>query len=201
MKWIGISPAQVVLNGDVVETSLKGAPMITEIYRKHINDYPKYFKMDGLCKLGFVASELLLAQEGAQRFVPRADRAVVMVGSAGSIGTDRRYQSTIADPNNYFPSPSTFVYTLPNIVTGEIAIRNKYFGETSFLVEERFSAEALVQSFAVAFCDEAAGSLVGGWLDYESDERFRSILVLLERSEMKRMEEIEKQINEINLYI
>ena len=44
-----------------------------------------------------------------------------------------RFQETIQHADSYYPSPALFVYTLPNIVTGEIAIRNKYYGETSFV--------------------------------------------------------------------
>ena len=77
-----------------------------------------------------MASELLLQAEGAERFVPREDRAVVFFNRSASLQADTAYQATIQDPDNFYPSPAAFVYTLPNIVTGEIAIRNKYFGET-----------------------------------------------------------------------
>ena len=86
--------------------------------------------MDPLCRLGFVTSELLLDGE-AERFTPREDRAVVLFTRSGSFASDSRYQQTIADPADYYPSPAVFVYTLANIVTGEIAIRNRYLGETS----------------------------------------------------------------------
>src|SRR3712207_7060242 len=47
------------------------------------------------------------------------------------------YEQTICHRAQFFPSPSVFVYTLPNIVTGEIAIRNHYHGETHFFVIPR----------------------------------------------------------------
>ena len=37
---------------------------------------------------------------------------------SGSLADDTNYQKTIADKDNYFPSPSVFVYTLPQYRDG-----------------------------------------------------------------------------------
>ena len=103
-----------------------------EITPKAVN--PKFYKMDPLCRLGFVASELLLQAEGDRRDTPRDDRAIILFNRSSSIQADEAYQASIQDAEDYFPSPAAFVYTLPNIVTGEIAIRNHYQGETSFYI-------------------------------------------------------------------
>ena len=106
-----------MLNGQPVATNEQGEKMLVELYRRYVKDYPKFFKMDTLSKLGFVASELLLQAEGAERFVPREDRAVVFFNRSASLQADTAYQATIQDPENFFPSPAAFVYTLPNITT------------------------------------------------------------------------------------
>ena len=36
---------------------------LTDIYKSQIGGYPKFYKMDPLARLGFVASELLLDKE------------------------------------------------------------------------------------------------------------------------------------------
>jgi len=150
---------------DIVLTS---ETRLTDVYRTQIGDYPKFFKMDLLCRVGFVASELLLQQEGVERFVPRDNRAVVLAGRSGCIHNDRAYEATI-QPDNYFPSPSLFVYTLPNIVTGEIAIRNKYLGETMYyaLQEE----EQLLPLIEATLSDKIS-SVLGGWIEAIDDEHF-----------------------------
>ena len=135
---VDITPNEVKVDGKVLNHNETGGALLTELHRTCVGDYPKFFKMDTLCKLGFVASELLLQAEGAPRFEPREDRAVVFFNRSASLQADTAYQATIQDPENFFPSPAAFVYTLPNIVTGEIAIRNKYYGETSFLVLEEY---------------------------------------------------------------
>ena len=66
-----ITPNEVSIDGKVLSHNENGAAMLTELYRAYVGDYPKFFKMDTLSKLGFVASELLLQAEGAERFVPR----------------------------------------------------------------------------------------------------------------------------------
>ena len=45
--------------------------------------------------------------------------------------TDIEHQEEV---NKQKASPAVFVYTLPNIVIGEISIRNKWFGESAFFL-------------------------------------------------------------------
>ena len=80
-----------------------------------------------------------------------------------------------------FPSPSLFVYTLPNIITGEIAIRNKFEGETSAYVLERFEPETFVSLVEQAFQDAVTESAVCGWVDVCADDDFTAFAFLVER--------------------
>ena len=79
------------------------------------------------------------------------------------------------------PSPSIFVYTLPNIVSGEIAIRHKYYGESTCYVlpDEQFDMIHLLMRTTLA--DRGMGSVLGGWADYEDEEHFRVHFVIMER--------------------
>ena len=177
-----ITPNEVSLDGKVLNHNENGSAMLTELYRAHVGDYPKFFKMDTLSKLGFVASELLLQAEGAERFVPREDRAVVFFNRSASLQADTAYQTTIQDPENFFPSPAAFVYTLPNIVTGEIAIRNKYYGETSFIVLPENDPQIMAQELQNAFLDPMTTSVLGGWLDCTDEHHFEAQLYLIYKS-------------------
>lgn len=141
---------------------------LTDLYHQYVVDYPKFFKMDILCRLGFVATEMLLQKEGVTRFVPRDDRAIVMAGRFGSIVNDRAYEQTI-QPENYYPSPSLFVYTLPNIVTAEIAIRNKYLGETMYYaLPDESTLLPLIESTLTG----KTTSVLGGWIDVQDNEHY-----------------------------
>src|SRR5512138_3805161 len=107
------------------------ADFIKSLYKKEGINYPKFFKMDGLSKLGFLTAELLLKRRTMDRYGD--DRVgLILSNSASSLDTDIAHSGTISERSNYFPSPSVFVYTLPNIMNGEICIRHKFKGENIF---------------------------------------------------------------------
>lgn len=147
--------------------------LLTFLYKQMIGNYPKFYKMDGLSRLGFVASEILL---NAEKGETDKERAIIFFNHSSSIASDRNYKESINDKNNYFPSPSIFVYTLPNIVTGEIAIRNHFHGETSFFIlpdkDERMMEEILQASCR----DDQSKSFLTGWIDYEDERHFEADL-------------------------
>ena len=176
-----ITPNEVKVDGKTLHHNENGAALLSELYRSHVGDYSKFFKMDTLSKLGFVASELLLQAEGAPRFEPREDRAVVFFNRSASLQADTVYQATIQDLENFFPSPAAFVYTLPNIVTGEIAIRNKYYGETFFIVLEAYIENVMMRQLQNVFQDPMTTSILGGWLDCTDENLFEAKLFIINR--------------------
>ena len=189
-----IRPNEVILDDKTLTHNEQGGAMLTELYRTYVGNYPKFFKMDTLSKLGFVASELLLQAEGKPRFEPCEDRAVVFFNLCASLQADTAYQATIQDPANFFPSPAAFVYTLPNIVTGEIAIRNKYYGETSFIVLPDYAPEIMAQQLLLAFLDTTTQSILGGWLDCTDENHFEARLFLIEKPQFDNMESLESEL-------
>ena len=177
-----IRPDAVEVDGRHLHIDAFGKDLLTALYRQYVGDYPKYYKMDPLSRLGFIASELLLQAEGAERFVACDDRAVIFFNHSSSVCADRQYIETIADPDNCFPSPSVFVYTLPNIVTGEIAIRNGYHGETSFYILPRQDDRLMQQILQASCLDSTTQSILCGWLDYEDGAHFVADLRILKKS-------------------
>lgn len=147
--------------------------LLTSLYRQMIGNYPKFYKMDGLSRLGFVASEILL---NAEKGETDKERAIIFFNHSSSIASDRNYKESINDKDNYFPSPSIFVYTLPNIVTGEIAIRNHFHGETSFFILPD-KDEKMMEEILLASCrDTQSKSFLTGWIDYEDERHFEADL-------------------------
>lgn len=159
--------------------------LLTSLYKQMIGNYPKFYKMDGLSRLGFVASEILLNAEKGDTDVERREeegerlleeRAIIFFNHSSSIASDRNYKESINDKDNYFPSPSIFVYTLPNIVTGEIAIRNHFQGETSFFILPD-KDEKMMEEILQASCRDAQSkSFLTGWIDYEDERHFEADL-------------------------
>ena len=178
---VTLTPTAAIVDGH----PLPDPPTLTSLYKRYVGDYPKFYKMDGLSRLGFIASELLLQAENGQCSMVNgqcsmvnASRAIVLFNQSSSIAADKKYLETIAD-DDFFPSPSIFVYTLPNIVTGEIAMRNGYHGETSFFILPERNEEIMQQIIKSTFQDKAVKSLITGWVDYYSDSDYGADLVII----------------------
>ncbi|MCK8623026.1 3-oxoacyl-ACP synthase [Prevotella sp. E13-27] len=177
---VHLTPTHLTVDGVTEQLPCDEPRKLTALYKKYVGDYPKFYKMDGLCKLGFMATELLLNKEGARTQEPRDDRAVVLINNSSSIDADDKYLESIVNDDDYFPSPSVFVYTLPNIVTGEIAMRNQYRGETSFYITDRRDDEQTEKVMKATFGDGKTKSIVGGWIDYQDDSHFEADIFILE---------------------
>lgn len=200
LRYTVITDKAVQVNRRRIECGQTGSAMLTELYRAHVADWPKFFKMDTLSKVGFLASELLLKECGEKRFESEeytSTRAVVLFGTTASLCADRNYQETIQDKDNYYPSPALFVYTLPNIVTGEIAIRNHYRGETSFYVLDGYDAPTMAFHLQCAFQDSVTGSVLAGWVDSTANDEFKCFFTLVSRDEAQDLVQLEKDLTEI----
>lgn len=176
---VSITPEKVIVGEKMLIFDSVGVDLLVEVYRKKVGDYPKFFKMDSLARLGFVATELLLGEETPRR-TDCEDRAVILFNRSASLADDAEYQKTIGK-DEFFPSPAVFVYTLPNIVTGEIAIRNKYYGETSFYVLEEKDDKIMKEIVDQAFQDPVTESVITGWLECSDQEHFEAELYLIEK--------------------
>lgn len=192
MMWktthsIVITPQKVVLDNDVIVTNEmlpikeeRKDGILTFLYKTKINNYPKFYKMDALARLGFVATELLLQKERkTEGELNRQDRAVIFFNQSSSEHADKVFLSSISDPENFFPSPSAFVYTLPNIVNGEIAIRNNYRGETAFYILPKKDDDIIRMITQATLLDGYHKSIITGWLEYKSESDFLAELTIV----------------------
>ena len=173
---VRLTSDSVTLDGQVVPTQSKGRDMLTELYKKYVGDYPRYYKMDILSKVAFVCSEMLLEAEG-NRDGHGEDRAVILFSHTASIASDRAFLRTITD--GYYPSPSVFVYTLPNIASGEIAIRNGYHGETAFYILPQKADDMINMIVEASFGDRGTQSAICGWINCDDENIFEAEVKIL----------------------
>lgn len=166
-----------------VRISSEDGKSLTEIYKQQIGDYPKFHKMDILSRLAFVAAELLKPSSNSPTMESLAPEvgSIILFNHSSSIVQDRQYLSTISDADNFFPSPSAFVYTLPNIAAGEIAIRHHLCGETSFYILPEKNDALMQQILDVSLRSTNATSVISGWVDAESETTFECELSLYMR--------------------
>lgn len=172
----------LVIDGVSAKLEFSGDKLLTALYKERIGDYPKFYKMDSLSKLGFIASEILLQAEKENDFENTPSRGIAFFNSHASLNTDIAYLETIKDKGNYFPSPSLFVYTLPNIVTGELAIRHHLLGETAFYILPNKDWNRITDIIECMFCDEQIDSVIGGWVEYINSTSFEANIFIANKT-------------------
>ncbi|MCQ2208671.1 MAG: hypothetical protein MJZ34_00095 [Paludibacteraceae bacterium] len=168
---VRITSDQVWVDGEKISIKKEEeVSWLTNIYRNLDIQYPKFFKMDNLCKAGFLAAEMLMGKSGLEPTEEKRDWSVLLFNRSSSLDNDQSYQQTIADSANYFPSPAVFVYTLSNIVTGEIAIRNKIMGESCSYIMDNFDADILYETGLIGLSEgKGIDHLLIGWVEFLDD--------------------------------
>jgi hypothetical protein len=154
----------------------KKQDFFSSIYHFLKIDYPKFYKMDNLSKLGFLASEILLKDEKLDTFQPD-EVAIILTNANASLDADIKYFESSKD----FASPALFVYTLPNIVIGEICIRNNFKGENSFFISEEFNAAFLEQYVIDLFKQNVVKLCICGWVDVLGED-YKATLFLVSKN-------------------
>lgn len=175
---VHINSKAVVANGKLLfynEGSEGFKAFARSVYKGMNIKYPKFFKMDELCKLSFLAAEILTPHiHGAE-----SDEVALVVGNNhSSISSDIKHYNAIANRNNYFPSPSVFVYTLPNIMLGEICIRHKFTGENSCFMMSDLDSAFLYGYVYRLFEEEKYKYCLTGFVDF-SHETYLAKLFLI----------------------
>ena len=173
-----IQDSEIVLNGETVFTTEPASFSVfsKKAYQNFEMNYPKFFKMDSLSKLAFLGAELLLDKEiDASK---ENNIALVFANKSSSLDTDMKFQNSILDKENYYPSPAVFVYTLPNICLGEISIRHQLKSENSFFIFEDFNPAFMTNYANVLLNTKKADKVLCGWVEYYNEE-FKAFLYLV----------------------
>ena len=182
-RYCSLSPQKVSVNGKpITEIVDQESPerSLVQTYRNMGVDYMKFFKMDNLSRLAVLAAECLLKDTGLYKNTENGNVAVVLTNASSSIVADTRYQETIRYPENYFPSPSLFVYTLPNIAIGEICIKYKIYGENLFLISRKFDADLLFFTVNELFEKTDTQYCITGWVEC-GDKDYDAFMLLVEK--------------------
>ncbi len=138
--------------------------------------YPKFFKMDGLCKIGILASELLFTDAVKEKYGDD-EIALILSNSQSSLQSDADHVKQYAEGT---ASPAVFVYTLPNITIGEISIRHKLLGESNFYIFESFRSNQLLEQAALLMSTTPTKACLVGWLEYFGNT-VEAVFFLLEK--------------------
>ncbi|HTI07827.1 MAG TPA: hypothetical protein VL832_04695 [Puia sp.] len=175
-----ISHSSIYRNGQQVfanqSANLPG--FLLSAYQFLDNSYPKFYKMDNLSKLGWLAAEVLLKDEIHTRPYRPEETGLVLVNANSSLDTDLKYYETVKE----IPSPALFVYTLPNIMIGEICIRNNFKGESAFFISPAFDAGFIERTVNDLLNNNILQACICGWVDL-LEEDYTAVLYLVEKKE------------------
>lgn len=158
---------------------------LKSIYKYLDIKYPKFYKMDELSKLGFIASELLLRENKSVELIDKIDKnrmGLVLQNSDSTIDVDTEFYSLITQKENHHPSPALFVYTLPNILIGEIAIYNKFRGENALFVSEEYNPQLGVNYINSLLDKKKIDACMGGWINANSGS-YEAFLYIVKKTE------------------
>ncbi len=183
----------VLLNGETIftcENSTEYNDFIKTAFRNQQNPYPKFFKMDNLSKLAFLTNVVMLKNSNIKEYKEN-EIAIIIQNASSSLDTDIDYFDTIKDKTKYYPNPSIFVYTLPNIMIGEICIRNGFKGENMLLISQKFNPSLLITMANDLFNNCKAKCCIAGWVEYEKKQEdkilqspvYDSFLCLIQKKE------------------
>ncbi|MDB5112874.1 MAG: beta-ketoacyl-[acyl-carrier-protein] synthase family protein [Mucilaginibacter sp.] len=175
-----ISNNTVYKNGLVVfvNKNVDLPAFLLSVYQHFELSYPRFYKMDNLSKLGWLTAEILLKDSFEKEKYKSEEIGLILSNANSSLDSDQKYLKSVAD----IPSPALFVYTLPNIMTGEICIRNNFKGEDAFFVTENFDAGFTEQYVNSLFNNQVLLACICGWVDVIGNE-YKSALFLVEEEE------------------
>lgn len=163
---------------------------LKKIYQTSEANYPKYHKMDLLCRAGFLAAEFISKKSNLYE----TETALVFSNRSSSLVSDEKHALSV-HTDEPSASPSIFVYTLPNIILGEISIRHKLLSENIFFIFDKFTPEFLVPYVEQLLSENQADQVVAGWV--EVDSRNLDVLLYLIEKEGEKEHTME---NLTNLY-
>lgn len=196
--WCIIRENRVIVDEiitDFTEIFVNFAAFAKFLYKEEALSYPKFYKMDNLSKLAFLAAEKIVKKSDVLQHIDPDQIGVVIANSVSSLDTDMNHQATISDKADYFPSPAVFVYTLPNILIGEICIRHKIKGENAFLITEKFDPGQFERHIGMMMESNRTNAVLCGWVEMLAG-KWDAALFLIEKD---RKNEFAKTFTEQNL--
>lgn len=165
ISYIRIRNGRLSRNGELLATADDAAGM----YRELGCSYPKFFKMDNLSKWAWLGAEALLRTESGWAYdgARKESLGLVLATRDGCLEADKRY----AESMSTIASPALFVYTLPNIMLGEMCIRHGFKGEQLCLVADSFDAELLQYQAQDLLDSRNLSHCLFGWADADAEHQ------------------------------
>lgn len=165
MDFVCIKNQTLLRNGQLCAQGMDA----TSFYQTLGCNYPKFFKMDSLCKWAWLGAECLLKKPDGAWLYEGCDKQKIAVALAtrdGCMEVDHRF----LDSMQHLASPALFVYTLPNIMLGEICIRHGFKGEQLCLIQEDFLPDEMLFWAKDTCRNHGTTHCLFGWLNASASD-------------------------------
>ena len=175
---ISITPGKLEVNGESVFRSeaTSDTVFLKDLYVNLNLDYPKFYKMDEVSKLYFLGVEKLL--KSGKWSDKHGDTTALVAGTTdGCLESDKKHMANITEEPNLPASPATFVYTLPNIMLGEVCIRHGITGENTCLIMRNENYALLNEYAKVLLTEPEIDFCIAGYVNYRP-ENYKCLLTL-----------------------
>lgn len=163
LKSVIIKDSRIVVDGQTVFASEEPlfSAFIREAYKALDEGNMKFYKMDDLSKLGYMACHYLLKDK---TFQP-TETGIILANKNSSLHTDIKHEAVIDKEGDAAASPALFVYTLPNVVSGEICIRHKIQGENTFFISKECNLADLKSYASLVIPKNKLRLCIVGWCE------------------------------------
>lgn len=170
--------------------------MLKESYTKLKLDYSKFYKMDMLSKAAFIGVEILKNQHPEISKYRDDEIACLFATKNSSANTDNKFINSYE--KDKVPSPGLFVYTLPNILIGEIAIRNKWYGENLCVVQPKFDPD-FISTYVNILLSKKSKACLCGWVN-AIEENVECVLFFVEKTDSRNLNLLFNSETILNIY-
>ena len=172
---VRITPQGLWVNGERCGLRQEGAALLTEIYKTCLDDNPKFYKMDLFSRVAYLASAMLLREEKEVEEMP-----FILFNRSSSVLADRHHLRSCHGPEGFYPSPSAFIYTLPNVVMGDLAVHYGLKGETTLLILPEKDEALMERITGSVFTQTGARMMLTGWADAAEPTQFEADLKIIQ---------------------
>ena len=182
IHYCNIKDQEVYFDGKLLYSEIEPIDFqsfIKNVYKHFEIDYPKFYKMDPLCKLSLISSSILLETKG-EKLDPNT--AIILSNKSSCIDIDIAHQKSISLGDNSYASPATFVYTLPNIALGEISIKYKLKSENSFFIFDSFNPSFLIDYTNSLTMFGKSKSVLCGWVEI-FENKYNAFIFMVKQEE------------------
>jgi hypothetical protein len=182
-----INEKGIFVNDELIVSGNLNGNWINNYYTTINLNYPKFYKMDDLSKLSILAVESMKIKKNPFLEFNDDEISMIFANKNTSFDTDKKFIQSYKELGN--PGPALFVYTLPNILIGELSIMNKWYGENTFFILNEFDANFFIQQCMI-YINNGNKACLCGWVDTKEDKE-DCFLFFIEKNDLINVTEIE----------